>query len=127
MGSTTAHADRVARPPRRDSIRPLVLLAVADDEVRARFAYELAAFGFNVMTDIATDLVHGRRPDVVVADLAGNVSNERWPAGIPAVAVVDDVGDSTRALARDRGCSAACLTTCTGAALAAGLRALLRA
>lgn len=123
MGSTTAHHS--ARPSLNDSIRPLVLLAIADDEVRARFAYQLAAFGFDVMTDIATDPVRARRPDVVVADLTRNVSRERRLAGIPVVAVVDDVGNTTRTLARRSGAAAACLSTCTGAALAAGVRALL--
>jgi len=123
MGCTTAHADGIARPSPHDSIQTLVLLAIADDEVRARFAYQLAAFGFNV----ATDVVRDRRPDVVVADLTRNVSDEQRLAGIPVVAVVDDVGDTTRTLARHGGAAAACLSTCTGAALAAGLRALLRA
>jgi len=127
MGCTTAHADGIARPSPHDSIQTLVLLAIADDEVRARFAYQLAAFGFNVVTDVATDVVRDRRPDVVVADLTRNVSDEQRLAGIPVVAVVDDVGDTTRTLARHGGADAACLSTCTGAALAAGLRALLRA
>ena len=125
MGCTPAHADGIARPFRSDSIRPLVLLAIADDDVRARFAYELAASGFNVVTNIATDLVDVRRPDVVVADLTGDLSRERGLAGIPVVAVVDNVRDTTRALARHEGAAAACLTTCSGAALAAGLLALL--
>jgi hypothetical protein len=124
MGSTSAHADS-ARQSLSDSTRPLILLAIADDEVRARFAYQLAALGFDVVMDIATDPVRARRPDVVVADLTRNVSRERRLAGIPVVAVVDDVGDTTRTLARRSGAAAACLSTCTGAALAAGVRALL--
>jgi len=114
---------------------PLVLLAVEDGEVSARFAYQLTASGFSVVTDAATDLHDARRPDVIVAKFAAtrpsgglsiaNASDERRLRGIPVVAVADDVGDSTRDLARQEGCAAVCLTTCSGAALAAGIRAVL--
>jgi DNA-binding NarL/FixJ family response regulator len=134
MGCRTAHADSIdARPSRRDTIRPIVLLAIEDDEVRARFAYQLTASGFDVVTDIA-NLLHAYRPDVVVAEFDGtrpsggssiaNVSNDRL-RGIPVIAVADDVSDITRTVARQGGCAAVCLTRCSSTALAAGIHAVL--
>ena len=114
--------------------RPIVLLALHDDDVRARFAYQLAALGFDVVTQ-ATDRRNRFRPDVIVAELTaaqtGGVPSSRVAAdgeragAIPVVAVVDDVSDTTRNLARRQGCAAVCLATCTASALAAGIHAVL--
>lgn len=126
--------ERFARPR---SIRPLILLAIDDDELRARLAYELTASGFDVtMSRIAARrMFAARRPDVIVTGLdtqSGNGgqsacltdSNCAGPS-VPIVALVPDVSDVTRDVARREGCVAVCLTTCTGTALAMGLRAVL--
>lgn len=121
---------------RPGSIRPLVMLVLDDDEVRARFAYELTASGFDVVvTDVVASPGHADRPDVIVAEFAArppggglsveSLSNDRRMRGIPVVAVARDVSGSTRELAREEGCAAVCLTTCSGADLAAGIRAVL--
>ena len=134
MDCRSAHADSIPRPSRGNAISPLVLLAVAADEVRARFAYQLAASGFNVVTDV-TDLSDACRPDVIVADLDTtrpggtssivNASDDPRLRGVPVIAVADDVSDLTQAFARQDGCAAICLTTCSSAALASGIHAVL--
>lgn len=124
---------RIARPR---SIRPLILLAIDDDELRARLAYELTASGFDVtMTDSAARrMFPALRPDVIVAALdtqsgAGTLSaglpDNGSARSVPVVALVPDVSAVTRDVARHQGCVAVCLTTCTGAALAMGLRAVI--
>jgi hypothetical protein len=137
MGCRLADADSIddigSRPV---SIRPLVLLAIDNDEVRARFAYDLTASGFDVaMTGFAAGLRRANRPDVIVAALnarwsrrdlsVGHPSTDRHLLGIPVVAVAGDASATTRDLARREGCAAVCLSTCSGAALAAGIRAVL--
>jgi CheY-like chemotaxis protein len=121
----------------RDSSRPLVLLVVDDDELSAKFAYTLEASGFDVVMpeDEAPVRTRAGRPDVIVAALftrsgAGGlsarvVSSDPGARGVPVVAVAANVSDGTRELARREGCAAVCLTTCSGAALAMGLRAVL--
>jgi hypothetical protein len=125
------------RDTRQGSIRPLVLLSIADDEVCAKFAYELTASGFDVtVTHVAARRVlPARRPDVIVAGLDTRSGNGRLSGsllvspsgapGVPVVALAPDVSDVTRDVARREGCVAVCLTTCTGTALARGLRAVL--
>jgi hypothetical protein len=150
------------------SIRPLVLLALDNPALRARFAYQLMASGFDVVvTDGAADPRYAARAAVIVTEsaatrlahssfvcrrrasarrtaglkagrytdietaldgslLVGSASDDgRRLRSIPVIAVADDVGDSTRDLARREGCAAVCLTTCSGASLAAGIRAVL--
>jgi hypothetical protein len=134
MECRSAHADSIVRPSRRNSLPPLVLLAVAAEEVRARFAYQLAASGFNVVTDVM-DLSDACRPDVIVADLdttrpggassVANASDDARLRGVPVIAVADDVSALTQSLARQDGCAAVCLTTCSSAALASGIHAVL--
>lgn len=126
--------DRRLRP---DPIRPLVLLAIDDDEVRARFAYQLTVSGFDVaLTEVATSLSQAvHRPDVIVAAFSagrpggglsvGTLANDPRLQGIPVVAVAPDASDTTRDLARQQGCAAVCVTTCPGSALGAGIRAVL--
>jgi len=134
MGTGTAQAGGLARPSRRDSIQPLVLLAVAHDDLRARFAYQLAASGFLVVTDLAT-LLDAGRPDVIVAELdaarsdvtspVANICHDARLRGVPVIAVADDVGAVTQTAARQGGCAAVCLTMCSAAALASGIHAVL--
>jgi DNA-binding NarL/FixJ family response regulator len=135
MDCRTPDADSIG--PRLSSsaaVRPIVLLALQDDDVRARFAYQLTALGFDVLTQVTVDLRNSCRPDVIVVELTaaqsgsapsnGIASGERLRT-IPVVAVADDVGDTTRNIARRHGCAAVCLATCSAAALAAGIHAVL--
>jgi hypothetical protein len=134
MGCRTPEADSIdPRLSRSVAIRPLVLLALHDDAVRARFAYQLTALGFDVVTHETANLRDTCRPDVIVAELTAAPSGggpgigsggERLRA-IPVVAVADDVSDMTRTVARRHGCAAVCLATCSTAALAAGINAVL--
>jgi DNA-binding NarL/FixJ family response regulator len=136
MRSRTADADTInARSSRGAAGRPIVLLALQDDDVRAKFAYQLTALGFDVVTHVTADLRDTCRPDVIVAKLtaaqSGSASSTGIAAGdgrfrdIPVVAVADDVSDTTRNIARRHGCAAICLATCSAAALAAGIHAVL--
>jgi protein tyrosine phosphatase (PTP) superfamily phosphohydrolase (DUF442 family) len=108
------------------AVRPIVLLSLHDDHIRARFAYQLAALGFDVVTHATPDLRGACRPDVIVAELTSGIdsADDRLRA-IPVVAVADDVSDMTRTIARNRGCAAVCLATCSAATLAAGIHAVL--
>ena len=129
MPNAESVADRLLR---RTPIRPLVLLAIDDDDVRARFAYELNASGFNVEVTATTAV----RPAIIVATLSvehrggGGLpleirnGDERF-RGVPLIAIAPDAGHATRDLARREGCVALCVTTCSGATLAAGMRAVL--
>jgi DNA-binding NarL/FixJ family response regulator len=82
---------------------------------------------------VTPDLRETCRPDVIVAELtvapsgfaAGIGSADERLRAIPVVAVADDVGDTTRTIAQRRGCAAVCLATCSAAALAAGIHAVL--
>jgi DNA-binding response OmpR family regulator len=120
---------------RQASNRPLILLSIDDDDVCAKFAYELTAYGFDVaVTQVLAARHQGaaRRPDVIVAALRiqtgiGGLSSHNLGGhpGVPVVAVAADVGQATRHIAQREGCVAVCLTTCSGVALARGLRAVL--
>ena len=123
---------------RHRSTRPLVLLAIDDDELRATFAYELVAFGFDVAMAriVATDDASaGRHPDIIVMALsiasgttrgaAGSSWSDPRLRGVPVVALAANATGATRDLARRLGCAAVCLTTCSGDALARGLRTVL--
>jgi DNA-binding NarL/FixJ family response regulator len=135
MGSRTPDPDSVApRLSRSAAARPIVLLALQDDDVRARFGYQLTALGFDVVMQ-ATALRNSCRPDVIVAELTAAQSgkapsnsigsgDERFGA-IPVVAVAADINDATRNLARRHGCAAVCVANCSAAALAAGIHAVL--
>ena len=126
------------RLPGRDSIRPRVLLVMDDDELRATFAYELTASGFDVA--VAETAAAPRRstdnpPDLIITTLSTELGAGRaaaatpaeapWMRAVPVVGVVKDGSTATRDLARRLGCAAVCLTTCTGDVLASGLRAVL--
>jgi CheY-like chemotaxis protein len=123
---------------RQASNRPLILLSIDDDELRAKFAYELTAYGFDVAVTQVVAARHqsaARRPDVIVAALkiqtgigglsAHNLASDPGARRVPVVAVAADVGEATRQIAQREGCVAVCLTTCSGVALAMGLRAVL--
>ncbi len=136
MGCRTPDADSIGpRPSRRVAIRPIVFLALHDDDVRARFAYQLTALGFDVVTQMTAELPDTCRPDIIVAEVAAAPSGGASSSGIgsaderlraiPVVGVADDVSDTTRIIARRRGCAAVCLATCSAAALAAGIHAVL--
>jgi len=136
MGRRTPDADSIEdRPSQPGSIRPLALLVVADDDVRARFAYQLTVSGFDVDVRDTADLRHTpHRPDVIVAafssarpggGLPSGIADDLRLRGIPVVAITEDSGQITRELARQKGFAAVCLTSCSGTALAAGIRAVL--
>jgi DNA-binding response OmpR family regulator len=130
----------MAVPLRRPSpIRPLVVLAVDDDEMRAAYAYGLAAAGFDVTTadeDAGRPWrASGDGPSIIVAGLSDQqhggwmrvqqFRHDPRMRGVPIVAVADEVGAATRDRARREGCAAVCLNTCPPAVLASGLRAVL--
>jgi len=126
------NAQRVdGRLLRRTPIRPLVLLAIDDDAVCARFAYELSASGFDVALFVPT----AARPSIIVAALSVENRGGGLPAeiragdprfrGVPVIAIAPDASTATRDRARREGCVAVCATTCSGATLAAGLRTVL--
>ena len=118
--------------------RPLVVLAVDDEETRAAYAYGLAATGFDVTTagDTATwpSRVAGR-PSIIVAGVSEEGRDGWMPVqrfkrdpgtcDVPIVAVAAEVGAATRERARREGCAAVCLNTCPPDVLASGLRAVL--
>jgi hypothetical protein len=134
MRCRTSEADSInPRLSHSVAIRPIVLLALHDDGVRARFAYQLTAVGFDVVTQMPPELCDTCRPDVIVAELTAAPSDDAPSSGcgderlraIPVVGVADDVSDTTRTIARRRGCAAVCLATCSATALAAGIHAVL--
>jgi len=136
MGCRTPDADSIdTRASCSAAVRPIVLLALQGDDVRARFAYQLTALGFDVVTHLTADVRDTRRPDVIVAELtaaqpggapsAGIASGDERLRAIPVIAVADDVSDTTRNIARRHGCAAVCLASCSAAALAAGIHAVL--
>lgn len=115
-----------------EPVRPAVLIAIKNDHVRARFAYQLTASGFDVMTDVGRNSDDAHLPDVIVAEIVDvdrrgtrqmNASGNQQVRDIPVIAIVDDVRDVTRA--RREGCAAVCLTSCSAGALAAGIHAVL--
>jgi DNA-binding NarL/FixJ family response regulator len=126
---------------RRDTpLRPLVVLAVDDQEARATYAYALYATGFDVTTtaDGATWQADApeTRPDIIVVDVSPE-SRHGWPlvqqltryrptAAIPIVAVVETTDIATRERAQRERCAAICLKSCSADAFASGLRAVLK-
>jgi len=127
MGCRTPDADSIDdRRFRPDPARPIVLLVMDDDEVRARFAYQLTTSGFDVeVAEVADARPTEPRPDVIVAALSAGRPTDPHLRGIPVVAVTDDTSGTTRDRARQEGCAAVCVNTCSGTALGAGIRALL--
>ena len=118
--------------------RPLVVLAVDDDETRAAYAYSLAATGFDVTTAGDTSTWRSPadgRPSIIVAGVSEKGRDGWTPVqrfkrdpgtrDVPIVAVAAEVGAATRDRARREGCAAVCLKTCPPDVLASGLRAVL--
>jgi DNA-binding NarL/FixJ family response regulator len=126
--SVNARAD--ALPP-----RPVVLLAIVDQHVRATRAYVLAAAGFEVMIPDAIGAAFStRRPDIVLIDLGDPGEDADQSAknfirdlrgDVPVVGLVPNVENSSCDRARRVGCTAVCLSTCPANVLASGLRAVL--
>jgi CheY-like chemotaxis protein len=136
MGCRTTDRDSLGhRLSRIAPARPIVLLALHDDDVRARFGYELTALGFDVVIQTTADLRDSCRPDLIIAELTdaqvgaahsnGIASGDERLRAIPVVAVAADVDDATRNIARRHGCAAVCLANCSAAVLAAGIHAVL--
>ena len=115
-------------------VRPIVLLAVTDQHVRATHAYMLSAAGFDVAMPAASGAAFRLRPDIVLIDLTDLRDDaHRSPRSsirdllgeVPIVAIVPDVERSSCELASRLGCAAVCLASCSAEVLAAGLRAVL--
>jgi DNA-binding NarL/FixJ family response regulator len=117
--------------------RPLVLLALHNDATRAMYAYGLSANGFDVITTggVSTTPTHesASQPDVIVVDLptGGDAGFARLLGrgvdtdDVPIVALIPNIGTASCDRARQAGCAAVCLTTCTADVLASGLREVL--
>jgi NAD(P)-dependent dehydrogenase (short-subunit alcohol dehydrogenase family) len=103
----------------------LVMLAIADADARATYAYELAAAGFDVTVTAPAAHPDRKRPDVILAALSAQLKRQSDADGIPVVGVAADISPATLDLARRRGCAAICLNTCPAGELAAGLRAVI--
>src|SRR4029077_20964642 len=111
----------------RPQIRPVVLLAVDDDEARAAYTYALAANGFDVIPNGAAAPLEHIEPSVIVSDVSvegrdGWLRVQAFKRGgltcdVPIVAVVAAAGAGTQERARREGCAAVCLTTCPPAVL----------
>src|SRR4249920_2784110 len=129
----------MAAPFRRQQpVRPLVVLAVDDEETCAAYAYGLYATGFDVNTAGDTTTWRSRvagRGSIIVAGVSEEKRDGWMPVqrfkrdpgmrDVPIVAVAAEVGTATRERARREGCVAVCLKTCPPDVLASGLRAVL--
>jgi DNA-binding NarL/FixJ family response regulator len=119
--------------------RPVVVLAIDDDHVRATCALAVTLAGFDVMAVDRANTVYGDpwppRPDIVVADVSPG-SRHGWTfvralkrdertSDIPVVAMAVDLGAATRERARREGCAAVCPKTCPAEVVAAGIRVVL--
>jgi DNA-binding NarL/FixJ family response regulator len=117
--------------------RPLVLLALHNKATRAMYAYGLSANGFDVMMTGGASTTPTRgsapQPDVIVVDLptggdagfARILGRDVDTDDVPIVALIPNLGTASCDRARQAGCAAVCLTTCTADVLASGLRAVL--
>src|SRR4249920_2241290 len=116
----------MAAPFRRQQpVRPLVVLAVDNEETCAAYAYGLSATGFDVTTAGDATAWHSRasgvRLSIIVADVSGQQRDGWIPVqrfrrdprmcDVPIVAVAAEVGAATRDRARREGCAAVCLNT----------------
>jgi two-component system chemotaxis response regulator CheY len=119
--------------------RPIVVLAIDDDQIRAMCALAVTLAGFDVIAAERAATVHtdrwAPRPDIVVADVSSD-SRHGWAfvralkrddrtSDIPVVAMAADLGAATRERARREGCAAVCPKTCPADVLASGIRAVL--
>jgi DNA-binding response OmpR family regulator len=125
-------------PARQSSVRPLAVLVVDSEEIRAEYTYALSATGFDV--DAYGAAPHDSnplndRPSLIVVDVSAErgggwlriqrLKRDPGTRNVPVVALVAEVGVETQEHARREGCVAVCLATCPPHALAAGLRAVL--
>jgi CheY-like chemotaxis protein len=124
---------------RHASPRPLVVLAIDDEERRATYAFALSATGFDVAA--ADDLDrwpaprHDGRAVIGVVDvspdsrfgwtLVQKLRRDRGTRDVPVVAIAPDAGAAIQARARHERCAAVCVNTCPAPTLAFGLRAVL--
>lgn len=119
--------------------RPLVELAVDDTPLRAAYAYAPTANGFEVrVIDDPAAAPAGtppKYPDVLVVDVSAD-SGYGWTfvqgfkshdraVDIPAIAIVANADERTRAHARRQRCAAVCARTCPPSLLSSGIRAVL--
>jgi CheY-like chemotaxis protein len=141
-----APGDFVRRKP---SLRPLIALAVDDDETRVGYAYALIATGF-AATKIDQPAPDGdtrgngmrggdghsdATPDVIVVATSADsvhgwafvdrLKHDLRTRDIPLVALVDDLSASTCDRARLEHCAAVCVKTCPADVFASGVRAVL--
>jgi CheY-like chemotaxis protein len=120
--------------------RPIVVLAIDDEQVRAVCALAVTVAGFDVMAADRAMTPHSDRrvprPDIVVADVSPG-SRHGWTfvralkrdartSDIPVVAMAADLGATTRERARREGCVAVCPKTCPAEVVASGIRAVLK-
>jgi len=119
--------------------RPVVALAIDDEDTRAMYAYAIVAAGFDVMTDdralTVDDSRFAARPDILVADVSPGSSHgwrfvqklkrERGTSDIPVIVVAADAGAATCERARREGCAAVCPKNCPANVLASGIQAVL--
>lgn len=115
------------RRPIEEAIRPIVLLAIDDQQLRATFAYELMASGFDVVATAGARDVTASRPDIILVELtaSGRFASSVRVDGIPVVGIAPDFSEATRTLALRKGCAAVCVAGCGTAVLTRGLRAVL--
>jgi DNA-binding response OmpR family regulator len=133
------HTESLAPLPVQSPTRPVIVLAIDDEEMRATYAFAILAVGFEVMTaDHAIDVQHDRRAllaDIIVVDVSP-ASRHGWPFvqklkrhrrtfDIPVIAVAANVGTATCERARREGCVAVCVRGCPAEMMAAGIRAVL--
>jgi CheY-like chemotaxis protein len=122
--------------PRQSPVRPLVVIAIDDEELRAEYAYTLSASGFDVTTTLMWRASFcQKRPDIIVVDVANedgdgwtfvqDLKRDRSTRDISIVALAPDAGAATCDRARREHCAALCARTCPAGVLASGLRAVL--
>jgi len=129
---------RLATPQLESPRRPVVVLAIDDEDIRAMYAYAVTAAGFDVMTDQALTDREGGSPqllDVIVADVSPGsrhgwtfvrkLKRDRRTSDIAVIAIAADAGVAACERARHEGCVAMCSSTCPADVLASGLRAVL--
>lgn len=133
------HTESLAPLQAQAPPRPVIVLAIDEEEMRATFAFAILAAGFEVATaDHAIDVQQDRgatRLDVIVVDVSPasrrgwlfvqELKRDRRTFDVPVIAIAPNVGAATCERARREGCVAVCPRGCAGEVLAAGVRAVL--
>src|SRR5581483_4954537 len=102
-------AESLARRQPESPTRPVVVLAIDDEEMRAMYAYAIAGAGFDVAFDERGLAIDGRdsapRPDVLIADVTPEsthgwtfvrkLKSDRRTSDIPVIAIAADVEPAT--------------------------------